>query len=377
MTRILEALDYSRPVQPLFAKPTRMGRVHSIFPGALNIAADETLFSLLSDEKPRMPNSARLPRCIMEQLYSTLSPGMQVFVGDGRLLIPVLDLSIHLPDSEAWEPMPRVAAHNWRSATVTERVHLLAQHLARRGQQDGLAPLVRPLLLREAMRETPLGRIALPLLRLLVQASREQDMANVEKAARGLAGLGPGLTPSGDDTLGGFIGVLALTGSQSGMDATAELSIPTSDCRDAIHRVHLCCEGKGRKDGGRDKSRPYRSSTLFTDKDGDWAANKHLAEVIASAARPRTTLLSATLLAHAARGEMAEQAGELLMALPVETEAAVLQAAERVLAYGACSGGDTLLGLLLGVQAIWSDYPVDDIGDDYGDTGAAEAEHVL
>src|SRR5689334_17687951 len=121
MTRILEALDYSRPVQPLFAKPTRMGRVHSIFPGALNIAVDETLFTILSDKKPRMPNSARLPRCIMEQLYSTLSPGMQVFVGDGRLLIPVFDLSIHLPDSEAWEPMPRVAAYNWRSATVTER----------------------------------------------------------------------------------------------------------------------------------------------------------------------------------------------------------------------------------------------------------------
>src|SRR5690242_18511571 len=97
MTRILEALDFSRPVQPLFVQATRAGCVHSIFPGALNVAVDETLFTLLSDEKPRMPNSVRLPRCIMEQLYSMLSAGVQVRVGDGKLSIPILDLSIRLP----------------------------------------------------------------------------------------------------------------------------------------------------------------------------------------------------------------------------------------------------------------------------------------
>ncbi len=328
MTRTLEALDFSRPVQPLFTQPARAGRTHSIFPGALNIAVDETLFTLLSDEKPRMPNSARLPRCIMEQLYSTLSAGVQVRVGDGKLSIPTLDLSIHLPDREAWEPVPRVAVHSWRSEAVTTRVRMLARHLAQREQQDGLAPLVRPLLLGEATQETPLGRIALPLLRLLVQGSREQDMAKIEQAARGLAGLGPGLTPSGDDTLGGFIGVLALAGTQPGMDATT---------------------------------------------------NKRMAAAIADAARPRTSLLSATLLAHAARGEMAEQVGELLMALTLPQEAgeAILQAAERVLAYGASSGGDTLLGLLLGLQATGRDYSIDDTGEGYGDTGATETKHLL
>lgn len=326
MTRILEALDYSRPVQPLFTQAARVAYVHSIFPAALNIAVDETLFTLLSIEKPRMPNSARLPRCIIEQLYSKLSAGAQIHIGNGRLLIPILDLSIHLPDSAAWEPVPEVAAYSWRSTAVTTRAHLLARYLAQREQQDGLAPLVRPLLLGETTRETPLGRIALPLLRLLVQASREQDLTNVEKAARGLAGLGPGLTPSGDDTLGGFIGVMVLAGSQTGMDA---------------------------------------------------ATSKRLVEAIAEAARPRTTLLSATLLAHAAHGEMAEQVGDLLMALPQEEDTAVLQAAERVLAYGACSGGDTLLGLLLGLQAAGVYYPIDDTGENYDDTGAAQTQYLL
>ena len=328
MTRILEALDYSRPVQPLFDQAARTASVHSIFAAALNIAVDETLFTLLSDEKPRMPNNARLPRCIMEQLYAKLSPGTQVRVGDGKLVIPVLDLSIHLPGGAGWEPVPVVAAHNWRTQAVAAHAYMLAHHLAQRAQPDGLAPLVRPLLLGEPAQETPLGRIALPLLRLLMQASREQDIVEIERAARGLAGLGPGLTPSGDDTLGGFIGVLALANAQPGADATA---------------------------------------------------NKHLAEVIAAAARPRTTLLSATLLAHAASGELAEQVGELLTALtlPAEASAAVLQAAGRVLAYGACSGGDTLLGLLLGLQAAGVHYSIDDIGEDYGHTSAAQTQYVL
>ncbi len=326
MTVTLAALDYSRPVQPLFAQAARAGFIHSIFPKALNIVVDDTLFVLLSAGVSRMPNSARLPAYIMEQLFAKLSPGTEVRVGNGALSMSTLDLCVRLPDTLAWEPVPVIAANGWRRATVTGHAHLLAQHLAQRSQQDGLASLVKPLLLHQAARETPLAKIALPLLRLLVRASRQQDLSGVEKAARGLAGLGPGLTPSGDDTLGGFITVLALHSMQSGMET---------------------------------------------------AASKGLAEMIASAARPRTTLLSATLLAHAARGEVAEHVGTLLTALAVEEAAVVLQAAERVLAYGAYSGGDTLLGLLLGLQAAGIDYPIDYTGEDYGHTSAAQAEYVL
>lgn len=328
MAVTLVALDFSRPVQPLFEQAARIGTVHSVFPKALNIAVTDTLFVLLSVEAPRMPNSARLPAYAMERLYGELSPGTEVCIGDGRLSIPALDLSIHLPRRAAWEPVPVIAARSWCRATVARHARLLARHLAERARQDGLAPLVKPLLLHQVAQETPLAKIALPLLRLLMHASRQQDMAGVEAAAHGLAGLGPGLTPSGDDALGGFVGVLAV------------LSLQLSD--DAVPR-------------------------------------NRLASLIANTARPRTTLLSATLLAHAARGELAEHVGELLTALtlPPEHSEAVLRAADRVLAYGACSGGDTLLGLLLGLQASGIAYPVDCIGEDYGHTGATQAEHVL
>ena len=326
MTLSLEALDYSRPVQALFVQAARAGFVHSIFPKALNIVVDDRLFVLLSAGASRMPNSVHLPACILKQLYVKLRPGMEVRVGNGSLFLPELDLFIHLPDKAAWEPVPVIAAQDWQHTTVTAHAHLLAQHLAQRAQQDGLAHLVKPLLLQQATWETPLTRIALSLLRLLVRASREQDLAGVENAARGLAGLGPGLTPSGDDALGGFIGVIAVWRDRT----------PT-------------------------RGAPTYGITPPPPTKGDGA----LATIIADAARPRTTLLSATLLAHAARGEMAEHVGELLMALalPREESATVLQAAERVLAYGACSGGDMLLGLLLGLQVAGIDYPVDYTGE--------------
>jgi hypothetical protein len=328
MAVTLVALDFSRPVQPLFEQASRIGIVHSVFPRALNIVVADTLFVLLSVEAPRMPNSARLPGYVMEQLYGKLSPGMEVCIGGGRLSIPMLDLSIHPPRRAAWEPVPVIAARSWCRATVARHARLLAQHLAERVLPDGLAPLVKPLLLHQVAQETPLAKIALPLLRLLMDANRQQDMAGVEAAARGLAGLGPGLTPSGDDALGGFVGVIALLSSQLSDDA-----VPRN----------------------------------------------RLASLIANTARPRTTMLSATLLAHAARGELAEHVGELLTALtlPLEHSEAVLRAADHVLAYGACSGGDTLLGLLLGLQASGIAYPVDCIGEDYGHTGATQVEHVL
>src|ERR1700730_7746896 len=98
MTLTLEALDYSRPIQPLFVQAARAGFIHSIFPKALNIVVDGTLFVLLSAEVSRMPNSARLPARIMEQLNEKLSPGAEVCVGNARLHIPSLDLSLYLPD---------------------------------------------------------------------------------------------------------------------------------------------------------------------------------------------------------------------------------------------------------------------------------------
>ena len=303
----LVAVDYSRPIQPMFEQVERIGTIHSVFNKAMNIALDGTLLALLSTELPHMPNSVRLSSSVTKELLPILRPGMEVRVGNDRLNIPAYNVSLRLPETPAWEPRPDITSYQWHRETVAQHVSLLAHLLADKPQQGGLAPLVRPLLLGQPTQKTPLSQMALPKLQLLAQESWRQNIVGVEKATRGLAGLGPGLTPSGDDVLGGFAAIMALLSPQLSADA---------------------------------------------------ASRKHIAAAITAVARPRTTALSSVLLAHAARGEIAEQMGALLLTLthPAEEFKAVLNAADRVLAFGGSSGGDTLLGMLLGLRTLEGEF---------------------
>ncbi len=303
MSISLVATDYSRAVRPMFEQSTCAGSIHSVFHRAVNVAIGGTMLSFLSSELPHMPNGVRLRPALMEVLVQVLLPGMEVWVGDGRLLIPDCDFSLCLPEAAPWEPRPDIEGYSWQREMVSQHERLLARYLADRPQRGGLAVLVGTLLLGQAVQEMPMARMALPKLRLLARAAWRQDMAGVEEAARGLAGLGPGLTPAGDDVLAGFAAVMALLSARLSEDG-----VPRS----------------------------------------------HVAEVIAAVARPRTTMLSGVLLEYAARGEVAEHVGELLLALasPGVESGAVLHAADKLLAFGATSGGDMLLGVLLGLRAM-------------------------
>lgn len=303
MAVALVAADYSRPIQTLFELPLHIGVIQGIFQRAMNIALDDTVLSVLNDELPRMPNGLRVPSVLMKEILRSLHTGMNVLIGDGGLLIPGADFSLSLPPSPPWEPRPAVEDCRWCRMIVVQHGHLLAHYLADQHQQHGLGSLAGPLLLKQSVPKTPLEGLALPKLRLLARASWQLDRAGVEAAAYGLAGLGPGLTPAGDDALAGFAAVMALLS-------------------------------------------PYLSA--------DAVPRKHIAETLMTVARSRTTKLSAALLAHASRGEVAEPLGQMLLtlALPIEQSEQVLQAAQRLLAFGATSGSDTLLGVLLGLQTL-------------------------
>jgi hypothetical protein len=303
MTFSLVAVDYSRPIQSIFEHEPRVCNIHSVFHKAVNITYDDTILALLSDDLPRMPNSLRLPSVVAVELLPQLRSGMEAWIGNERLLIPTRNFSLYLPSKPAWEPKPNISTHIWCSETVAQHVRLLSQYLKNQPNQEGLIPLIGPLLLDQSALDTPLSRMALPKLRMLALASWQNDIAGVEDATRGLAGLGPGLTPSGDDALGGFAAVMALLSPQLSADG---------------------------------------------------ASRKYIARTIVNIARPRTTALSAVLLEHAAFGEVAEQVGTLLLSLslPADASEAVLQNVDRVLAFGASSGGDILLGILLGLRTL-------------------------
>ena len=296
-------VDYSRPIKGLFLQRPRIGTIHSVFKKAINIAFEETMLALLSDELPRMPNSVRLHSVVISKLLPNLEPGMEVWVGNDTFIISPCNFSFYLSGTPTWEPRPDVTAYDWSRETVALQSRLLAQFLANKQYQIGLVPLVESLLLQQPLQATPLSKLAMPKLQMLIQAAWHKNNAGIEEATRGIAGLGPGLTPSGDDVLGGFAAVMSLLSSVLSRDSS-----PRSD----------------------------------------------VASIISTVAKPRTTKLSGVLLEHASRGEIAEQFGTLLLTLvlPADDFQTVREAADRALTFGASSGGDTLLGILLGLRTL-------------------------
>ena len=114
-------------------------------------------------------------------------------------------------------------------------------------------------------------------------------------AVPALLGLGPGLTPLGDDVLGGWLAT-------------------------AVAVRHPRFEG-------------VRSA-------------------VALAARERTTTVSATLLACAARGEVVPELRGLLVALESGDATALQQSLDALLAVGDTSGAGALLGTVLALESL-------------------------
>ena len=125
---------------------------------------------------------------------------------------------------------------------------------------------------------------------LLHAARQVEDMAGLREAAARLAGLGPGLTPAGDDVLLGFM-------------AREWIQYPTS-------RNH--------------------------------SQNRALAS--AWAASGKTTRISRAWLDHAAAGRFAEPWHDLRTAMAAADEEALCRAMARIAGIGATSGRLALLG---------------------------------
>ncbi|MDI6884288.1 MAG: DUF2877 domain-containing protein, partial [Hadesarchaea archaeon] len=111
-------------------------------------------------------------------------------------------------------------------------------------------------------------------------------------------GLGPGLSPSADDMLSGFISALGWVSRSLNRGV------------DRVDKVNGAIVSQA---GG-------------------------------------TNLLSRQLLEHAARGEVNERLGELLEALLAGPASGINPLVERVMKIGETSGIDMMVGLLLGVR---------------------------
>jgi uncharacterized protein DUF2877 len=291
LLRIHRASNVSDAVPRRIARAGIDARVQSVYRSVVNITTADGLLTVASPETGGLPNGV-LADLGPDWRMSGLQRGMVVHASDANIEVPEACLGIQLNGALRWSPrfpssgeVADVAAATWRRRAARTQAIARARASAR-----GFG-----VLLHEGATHDDDGWIAdvaRPILGELVVALEAGDRRSAAEVATGLIGLGPGLTPSGDDTLVGIEAALhALDSPAAGFLAPAMGDV------------------------------------------GD-----------------RTTELAATLLRHASAGEFAERLHTLLAALLGSDDATIASAIDRAADWGATSGTDCLLGVLIGLD---------------------------
>ncbi len=206
-------------------------------------------------------------------------------------------------------------------ATVIGRLGALRRCLERDVPEAGLAALARyaedlgygrPVFFDR--RASHLTRVGVQRLTMLVDGVWALDQHQIDAGVRGLIGLGPGLTPSGDDLLGGFM-----------IGLTAILDSPA--CGPETHQVG------------------------WSPREGLGDSVGELARTILRHAATETTQISCALLSHAVKGVGNDSVHRMLQALLQRDDAPEPSpTALKLTTLGHTSGWDCLAGILVGVH---------------------------
>jgi hypothetical protein len=154
----------------------------------------------------------------------------------------------------------------------------------------GFLPAASALLMGGTSPIDPLSRVALPALSRLGAATSARDPAGCLAAARSLLGLGPGLTPAGDDCLVGWLAGAwtAGAGGRHLVDATGPgLLVAATDLTGRLSRAFLAAAVRG------EVAEPVHGFALLPDE-------ARLAGLLAQGATSGADLLAGYLLARAA-----------------------------------------------------------------------------
>ncbi len=175
-------------------------RVHSIFARAANLQLrGRRLIVLLAAEYPNVPHGIRMAATAWARCRSCLRVGDVVHLESTRLRFPRSGVNVDLSTAKRWQVELARTSIDWSDARVAgaftaayEASHSLAALTA-----DSVAALYR----RRLASALPPLESAIACLR--VDAASEQ--------LQRLLGLGPGLTPSGDDFIVGCLAGLAVS----------------------------------------------------------------------------------------------------------------------------------------------------------------------
>ncbi|MGI8750535.1 MAG: DUF2877 domain-containing protein, partial [Thermoleophilaceae bacterium] len=259
---------------PLVKGAVRAARVVGVATRAAYLQVggpDGALVALVTHDAVRVPNAVVILPRRGQAPFAAVRPGMVATMGGGRIRAGQLQVAV----AGTWAPgQPR----------FTQR----ARACTRAGELAALIASTVPAL--PSYLSASVSRFA--------DALAPADIVAVEHAVLGLLGLGPGLTPSGDDIIAGALVTLrAIAGASPALAVRA----------DAV------------------------------------------AQTVVSLAPGRTALVSADLLGHAAAGRCVPQLAALLAAL--DREGSLDASLCALLSVGHSSGGDLARGVSIALSA--------------------------
>ncbi|MFC5755012.1 DUF2877 domain-containing protein, partial [Actinomadura rugatobispora] len=255
----------SLELRPVLDAPRRPARVIAAFPSAVYLETrggpEPRVVAVVSSDAVRLPNAVVVVATCRERPFRTVREGGEAWTGDGRVEAEGLDVKVR----RWWDPAPALGTVT--PAALARGVRALESALREAGESavGGLAGHPDPLRLAE--------RCA------------AGDLAGTVEAAERIVGLGPGLTPSGDDILSGLLVSLRLVGGALGPGG------PRGAARAAAREV-----GRG-----------HGSRAVWM---ADW-----LGAAVTADACTRTTALAASLLHCAASGAAGAEVAAVLRAV--------------------------------------------------------------
>ncbi len=294
--RWMAAARTSEAIGSMFGPSSAAGRLLSVHRSAANVLIDGRLVTVARDSMGGLPNGVAVRE--FDGVALGLRDGMAARTHDGCLMIDGGLVTIDVRLATVWSPRIRVRP---APDDIPGRAGLVAA-AARLLPEVGLRPILgddepasnaRRVLRRTARPASDAAAWAQPAADGLVRALEVGDLDRATAEGARLVGLGPGLTPSGDDLLVGLTATLTALGD---------------------------------------------------------AAARPLAEAWAAVAAGRTTLVAATFHSHAARGQYSERLHHLLDAVLDGPAAGIPRAVGRASEWGASSGVDSVVGVVIAMS---------------------------
>jgi len=280
--------------------------VHSVFQSSINLRLNgvNRLITLIASSEEDLPQGIRLdaPKGFTFEKFPT---GESAVCRDGILHIENTSLTVQLSRARRWKCNLPALMFDTSNPVVSIAWSLVWEALNKRQRRSGSEIVVEDLFRLGKSAQGSVLHKAGEAMRNLLQATQRYELTNPD-AISVLIGLGPGLTPSGDDLLVGYMAGL------------------WSTVRDRSERMQFISSlGK----------RIMRLSRNTND-------------------------ISRTYLYHVVRGQVSSRLVNLAEAIcHGEDPEYILAIAETAMRIGHTSGMDTVTGLLVGLTA-WENKPL-------------------